>query len=89
VNHSTIAPKPAISLAQANKSHLGKKDPLAQARPFSPRRGLKQENSGLCDVSLRRAPSRLSEIALRSKWNQVAWATVRAEKLGRASVSLA
>jgi len=40
MNYSTIVPKPAPSLAQAKRSRSGEGDPLAQARLFSPRRGL-------------------------------------------------
>jgi len=38
VTHSNIAPKPAPSLAQANRSRSGERDPLAQASPFLPKR---------------------------------------------------
>jgi len=67
VNHSTILPKPAPSLAQAKRSRSGEGDPLAQASPFLPRRGLEEWDNNLCDLSLRRVPSRLSEITLTQK----------------------
>ncbi|QCE03206.1 hypothetical protein DEO72_LG8g1228 [Vigna unguiculata] len=51
-------------LAQARRPRSGEGDPLAQATPFSLRRELGQKNSGSCESSLRRVPSRLSEIHL-------------------------
>ena len=49
------------------QSRSGEGGPLAQASLVSPRRGLEQGSSGRCEVSLRRAPSRLGEITPRSK----------------------
>ncbi|QCD88421.1 hypothetical protein DEO72_LG3g2968 [Vigna unguiculata] len=72
VNHSTIVPKPVPSLAQAKRSRSGEGDPLAQASPFSPRRGLEEWDSSFGDLSLRRVPSRLSEITLAQKCKLVA-----------------
>jgi len=43
MNHSTIVPKPACNLAQANRPRSGERGPLAQAKPFSPR----QDHSSL------------------------------------------
>jgi len=61
MQHSTIVPHLTPSLAQANRSRSGEGSPLAQASPVSPRRELEQGNNGLCEVSLRRVPSRLGE----------------------------
>ncbi|QCE10062.1 hypothetical protein DEO72_LG10g1288 [Vigna unguiculata] len=72
MKHSTITPKPAPSLAQARRSRLGEGDPLARASPFSPRRGLENWDNSFCDLSLRRVPSRLSEITLAQKCKLVA-----------------
>jgi len=46
MDHSTIAPKTACSLAQVNRPRPGKGDPLAQAKSFSPRRERDRENHG-------------------------------------------
>jgi len=46
MNQSTIAPKPARSLAQANRPRSGERGPLAQAKPFSPRRERDREIVG-------------------------------------------
>jgi len=67
VNHSTIVPKATPSLGQAKRSRSGEGDPLAQVSPFSPRRGLEEWDNSFCDLLLRRAPSRLSEITLAQK----------------------
>jgi len=46
MNHSTIAPKPVRSFAQANRPRSGERGPLAQAKPFSPRREHDRETMG-------------------------------------------
>jgi len=75
VDHSTIAPKTARSLAQANRSRLGEGDPsrlgesatgktmvlrcLAQASPISPKRDF---------TSLKKEPGRLSDRTHKNAW---------------------
>jgi len=46
MNHSTITPKPVRSLAQANRPRSGERGPLAQVKPFSPRRERDRETVG-------------------------------------------
>ena len=81
VDHSTIAPKTARNLAQANRFRSGEGDPLAQARPFSPRRERDRKTMVLrclaqaspispkrdC-TSLKKKSGRLSDRSHRNAW---------------------
>jgi len=68
---------------------------LAQARqarsgePLSPRRGLERASRNQRGISLRRDPSCLGEMFARSKFERVAWATLRINWFGRIPVCLA
>jgi len=62
--------QPPLCLAQIPRSGWRislRRDRLAQASPPSPRRGPKKWCRSICGISLRRDPSRLSEMLARSK----------------------
>ena len=81
--HSTVSPSISLrlrGLAQARPARSGEPPP-------SPRRERQKQGHGQHGISLKRDPSRLSELPARSKIERAGRATFRAKNLGELPVS--